>query len=436
MVHAVKLTWKLGFGLLNDRQAARLAALVEAGYLIGSLLFTVGTVHFFPLEGLEDYVLGCRYYEAGSVVFAFLTLYTEIDRYQARRRGDEERVVTKRELLEECLYCAGSFIFLFGTFLFDPPVVENLSEVFSVSRGHIEDTAAAMFMIGSFLFSFGSYVNALTIFEAPRMFRRLLLYVTTSYMFGGLFFIAGTMGYVHAFEPNLALRWCSTWFYLVGCFFYVIGSFLAFVSTVAKQQVHWERVRLQEQKKENSMASLVGRASAVLPKSLMAVARKQGKARSFEPFEDEPDGPREAGAAQAEDTARGAGVAGASEDAARAIPETGALEEIDLDAVLGPAGQELEGPMHGEEKVFAAFWRFVTGAGQATAEPPQQDARRSRPSSEDLEAAASPSWGRAAAGRDPSPASPSRGRAAAGDPPAPGPSGSGGQASGAMAEAG
>jgi len=238
MVHAIKLSWKLGCGQLSEHRAARCHALVEAGYLIGSLLFTIGTVYFFPIEGFEDFVLGCRFYEVGSVVFAGLTGYSELDRLHARRHGDpSERTVTNRELLEQVLYCAGSFVFLVGTFFFDPTCISGLSALFRISESHVENTAAVLFMIGSFMFSFGAYVNALSIFEAPRMFRKSLISVTTSYMFGGLFFVAGTMGYVEAFEPNVTLKWCATWFYLVGCFFYVFGSFMSLVSTVARHQV-------------------------------------------------------------------------------------------------------------------------------------------------------------------------------------------------------
>merc|ERR1712232_1163073 len=104
--------------------------------------------------------------------------------------------VTKRELVEQLLYCAGSVVFLVGTFLFDPPFVEAFSHILQVPESNVENAAAVFFMVGSFMFSFGSYVNALSIFEAPSMFRRHLISITTAYMFGGLFFIAGTMGYV------------------------------------------------------------------------------------------------------------------------------------------------------------------------------------------------------------------------------------------------
>lgn len=354
MVHAIKLTWKLGFGLLNERQSGKLHALVEAGYVIGSLLFTIGCVFFFPVDWIEDYVIGCRFFEIGSVVFAVLTLYTELDRYIARHQKEEtQRVVTKRELLEAFLYCMGSFIFLVGTFLFDPPFVESLSSAFNAPKSHIENTAAILFMLGSFMFAFGSYVNALCIFEAPRMFRTLLLHVTTFYMFGGLLFIAGTMGYVEAFEPNLVQKWVSTWFYLIGCLFYVAGSFGSFVSTVARQQVHWERLQAREWRKQRKLARLLGKARSAVPGALKAVTgKRRPKAKEtdhtrFEDEEEEEDG-----------------------DGDFHLEDLGDAEDLEMDVDVEEAVERLAGEFaHGEEDAFAAFWRAMSSAGASPGTP-------------------------------------------------------------------
>lgn len=390
MVHAIKLGWKIGFGLLSEHVAARAHALLEAGYLIGSLLFTVGTLFFFPLEGLEDFVVGCRFYEVGSVVFALLTGYSELDRWHARRQ--DSRDVTKRELLEQMLYCAGSFVFLVGTFFFDPPCVDTLSELLSISKSHIENTAALLFMVGSFMFSLGAYVNALSIFEAPRMFRRHLVIVTSSYMFGGLLFIAGTMGYVEAFEPNLKLRWCATWFYLVGCLFYVNGSGLSFISTVARNQVRFERIQDQEQEKNRRLARLLSRATSALPRAFKR--SKRGKKQAAQQDDGEGDG------ASVED---GDEATFDEADLEAAADEAG-VEDMDLDlevverrmsaklaSVLGPeVGRELVAALQdadglGEEEdedVFGAFFRAVdmSFGGSGAMAPTSGDAGDKPPS--------------------------------------------------------
>jgi len=57
MVHATKPQRKLGFGMLSPRSMERLNMAVEFGYLVGSVLFTVGTVYFFPMED-DDLALG------------------------------------------------------------------------------------------------------------------------------------------------------------------------------------------------------------------------------------------------------------------------------------------------------------------------------------------------------------------------------------------
>eukprot|EP00930_Biecheleria_cincta_P018736 TRINITY_DN1448_c0_g1_i1.p1 TRINITY_DN1448_c0_g1~~TRINITY_DN1448_c0_g1_i1.p1 ORF type:complete len:425 (+),score=85.46 TRINITY_DN1448_c0_g1_i1:54-1328(+) len=371
MVHAVKLTWKLGCGLLDERQAGKCHALVEAGYLVGSLLFTVGTVYFFPLEGLEDFTLGCRYYEVGSMLFWVLTMYTELDRYHARKNNTGDRKVTQRELLEEFLYCLGSFVFLVGTFMFDPPFVAAFTRWLKVAKSDVLNVAAVLFMVGSFMFSFGSYVNALSIFEAPKMFRRHLLTVTTSYMCGGLLFIAGTMGYVEAFEPNDNLKWCSTWLYMIGCVFYVTGSFMSLVSIVATHQVHWERVQVQEQRKKRRLARMLGKAGGLLPRALKKAAGRRRHRREDGPSADDDATPstqdidcdvgidEQAVAAEISDALEG-GLEAEDEDALSRR----------LGAMLGPeAGRQLAEAIRGvdemeqeEENVFGAFWRSMTGA--------------------------------------------------------------------------
>mmetsp|Transcript_16437 Transcript_16437/g.35922 ORF Transcript_16437/g.35922 Transcript_16437/m.35922 type:complete len:464 (+) Transcript_16437:342-1733(+) len=374
MVHAIKLTWKLGFGHLSERQEARLHSFIESGYVIGSVLFAVGTIYFFPVEGLEDFTLGCRYYEVGSVLFMGLTAYSELDRFYRRKR-EGTAAVKIRELVEELLYCLGSFVFLVGTFLFDPTCVAFWVWLVGCSKDTVENTAAALFMVGSFMFSLGSYVNALSIFEAPKSFRLHYMSVTTCYQFGGLLFVAGTMGYVKAFEPNRTMVWVSTWLYMVGCIFYVLGSGLAFISTVASHQVYWEKVHANDSKKKKSKVS----------KALATVARlalrRRGKGRSkrngMQTLEEEglsPDGLRldfdiasEAGTERSEEL--------------DLDDEDGRLEQK-LAAVLGEeAGRELVAALREEEEevneeeaetpahnrsevdVFGAFWRGVLRNG-------------------------------------------------------------------------
>lgn len=362
MVHALKPTRKLGFGVLSGRAVERLHAAVEAGYFAGSLLFTVGTVFFFPLEGVLDYARGCRFYEVGSLIFMVLTFYTEVDGHMARKRLDDGRIVTKRELLEQLLYCLGSFVFLVGTFLFDPPIVRFLADTLHLAEeGYVEDAAAVLFMIGSFMFAFGSYVNGLSIFEAPRMFRKHLITVTTCYQFGGLFFVAGTMGYVDAFKPNLAMQWCATWMYMVGCFFYVAGTGLSFIRTVASQQVSWERKQARKDakrcEKEMKMANLVGNATPHSP-----------KARGGADVLDEEE---------MRETVSGSDMVLAATGRQQLQMQPGDLESAkqqlaeQLGAVLGSedAGQELAAALCDrtdglleEEDIFGAFWRSVWNA--------------------------------------------------------------------------
>lgn len=280
--------------------------------------------------------------------------------------------MTIRELMEEAAYCLGSFVFLVGTFMFDPPIVQGLADMFPYTETEIYNAAAALFMIGSFLFSLGAYINALSIFEAPRIFRNHLISVTTCYEFGGLLFVAGTMGYVEAFEPNRTMKWVATWFYFIGCMSYVTGSFLAFVTAVAGNQVRWEKLKKEERRRKRSIASRVGRAGTAIPRALIRRARRRPSLK----------GQEEASAA---DDADDDGISLA--ELRRTLQLVQDAESLDIDvsesdlaehlsAALGPeAGQDLAAAFRGEEDdeaddgVFGAFWRAVGGPREDSPEP-------------------------------------------------------------------
>merc|ERR550525_197113 len=93
------------------------------------------------------------------------------------------------------------------------------------------------------------------------------------------------MGYVEAFEPNVTMKWVATWFYLIGCVFYVSGSFLAFVTVVAGNQVRWEKLAKEESRKTRSMTSRLARAGTALPRALKRRAgrSKPGSAEGCQP---------------------------------------------------------------------------------------------------------------------------------------------------------
>jgi hypothetical protein len=210
-------------------------------------------------------------------------------------------------------------------------------------------------MVGSFMFSLGAYVNALSIFEAPKMFRKHLVIVTSSYMFGGLLFIAGTMGYVEAFEPNLELRWCATWFYLVGCLFYVTGSFLSFVSTVAGHQLRWERIQDSEKDKQKRLARLIGRATSALPRAFKASTWKRKRRRpAHQTYEDDGEVPKLSDDAEITDDLEEG-------------PDEMQNDEFDLEAVERTVSEHLASELAAalqdeeeeEENLFDAFWRAV-----------------------------------------------------------------------------
>lgn len=242
VVHAVLIHSTLGTEGRSQRFQEIFQQTIEVGFIIGCLCFAVGCYFYFPEEysHAENVVLACRLLEVGSTIFTVLLLYSWVDGCIARRFKSSKHV-SKRELWELICCTLGSFSFLIGTLLFDPPVVTWTHEITGIQELAIENLGGILFMVGSFFFCAGTFSMSLSLFEANVLFRATGVIITACYAFGGLLFVAGTMGFIAAFEPNLAQRIVATYFYVIGSVLYTIGAMLSFVRCqwilqIARQQ--------------------------------------------------------------------------------------------------------------------------------------------------------------------------------------------------------
>lgn len=227
----------IGTERLSSRSHNCFEQVVEFSYVVGSISFVIGS--FFFLPSIENTHFGCICFEVGSVIFLALSCYVCVD-------GLVQHHATRREILEQVLYTGGSLIFLLGTFLFDPWIVDQLVPRIPWSKDSVLNVGAALFMIGSVMFATGAYVNALGVLSAGKAarFKYYALTITTTFQYGGFCFIAGTMGYVASFHPNESLKRVATWFYILGSCFYTVGCIISYMRCVVIQKLSSEEMRL------------------------------------------------------------------------------------------------------------------------------------------------------------------------------------------------
>jgi len=239
MVHLVLQRETLYTGWVSPATQTRIEYTLEVLFLVGSLMFVWGTVYFFPGPN-EDLRTGCRIFDAASVLFALLALYATTEMWWFRYKM--LRPVPRREILEQALFFFGSIIFLVGTLIWDP----DLLAVF-VGWGGSEYAwkvaGCTLFMLGSFMFAFAAYINALSLHHVHPLFFNYALSITTCYEFGGLAFVAGTTAFIPGMNCDHAMEWCGSFAYLFGSFCYVAGSLLSLLKTVARNRLMFEQQR-------------------------------------------------------------------------------------------------------------------------------------------------------------------------------------------------
>jgi len=200
---------------------------IELGYLAASLVFLVGCLYFFP-GPTQNYRLGCRLFDLGSVAIAALSCYAMAAMYG--------KALRPREVAEQSLYFVGSVLFMAGCLISDPDVMPTFLR-FGGTHLWWEIQAAKLFMVGSFLFAFAAFCNMLTIYYSPPVFPGVALTITTCYEFGGMLFVGGTMGFIPGLGCNEQMQTLGCWGYTLGSLFYVIGSALSLAVRVGMNRL-------------------------------------------------------------------------------------------------------------------------------------------------------------------------------------------------------
>jgi len=135
---------------------------------------------------------------------------------------------------ERLLYLSGGLIFLVGTFYFQHPQMVSSRVPSEVMQD--EDVLYAaiwMFIIGSIIFVFATFLNALSLNSSGRTFAHWAVATCGIYELGGILFVMGSV----CFMPNQGckegMEILGAWCFIVGAACYMLGDFIELMKTCA-----------------------------------------------------------------------------------------------------------------------------------------------------------------------------------------------------------
>lgn len=153
-------------------------------YVLGGVLFIVGSVLFFPaLEGRSD--LGAWMFIVGSLMYLLVTGHdtAEVARYRSAL-AQEPTVWDRLETWAALSYVVGTVLFTIGSVLFLSAIDRN-------------DAGAWCFVTGSLLFVLGATINVLQIVQSVDMQILQLSNLTAlTFVSGSLLFTVASIPYL------------------------------------------------------------------------------------------------------------------------------------------------------------------------------------------------------------------------------------------------
>eukprot|EP00449_Zooxanthella_nutricula_P041610 CAMPEP_0198608336 /NCGR_PEP_ID=MMETSP1462-20131121/155846_1 /TAXON_ID=1333877 /ORGANISM="Brandtodinium nutriculum, Strain RCC3387" /LENGTH=302 /DNA_ID=CAMNT_0044340143 /DNA_START=398 /DNA_END=1302 /DNA_ORIENTATION=- len=143
--------------------------------------------------------------------------------------------------LEKALYVVGSVIFAVGSFYFEHP--SSVDHRISADREAIMLWATTMFVVGSVIFVLAAFLNALSLTSSSSLtFGKWSIATCSLYEFGGILYVIGSVCFMPGFmgcsttlgaTHNSGMEVLGAWCFIVGSVFYVLGTILEFMKTVA-----------------------------------------------------------------------------------------------------------------------------------------------------------------------------------------------------------
>lgn len=229
--------------MVSEATSNKLDHAIELGYVVGSALFIYGTLLSFPgikwvdpeaWGGLEQEEVANIVNDIGSIMFFVLALYDVIDKFFKRKAREEH--VTRKEIIEQCLYVFGSLIFALGTNFYDENVKSWWKSVGPKQLTEIDYSfwGSVLFMSGSGMFGFAVYVDALDMKHTHLSFLNHGLMISIYNELGSFMFLCGTVPYLPGFAESEKFGFAfARWNYLIGSCLFTYSAFLGMLRSIS-----------------------------------------------------------------------------------------------------------------------------------------------------------------------------------------------------------
>ncbi len=203
-------------------------------YLIGGVIFTVGSVFFFPeYESHAD--IGAWSFFAGSMTYLVVTGYDlfESVRYVISTQN-KVTIWNQLECFSAVLYVSGTVLFALGSLFF-------LSSIGWIIAG------AWCFITGSFLFVIGACISAMQVIQAGGKITLQLMNATAiTFIIGAVLFLVASIPYLWEISDSSlkqTIFYYVAWEYVVGSFLFFAGGGFNFCRMRYSVPYHHQRVQ-------------------------------------------------------------------------------------------------------------------------------------------------------------------------------------------------
>lgn len=210
------------------------AYFIEALDIIAGIVFLVASICFLPTysHDLQVFLLGCLLFVIGSVLYCGICGFTLME-------AVKEKGLVTFEGGENVMYLIGSWLYLVGTFLYWPAEAQykNIKRIQDLSLGQFfnlmspEFEGTILFAVGSVLFAFAAFTNALSQRRFDDFTSKMLSAITSLYMGGSLLFAMGSVAFLPNLGCNEQMTTIGAWCFIIGSVLFLVGSFCSFYRT-------------------------------------------------------------------------------------------------------------------------------------------------------------------------------------------------------------
>lgn len=106
----------------------------------------------------------------------------------------------------------------------------SLAQYFNLFSPEFEGTL--LFIAGSILFAMAAFTNALNQRTSDDIASRLLTMVTSLYMLGSILFVGGSVAFLPDLGCNLRMMTIGAWAFIIGSTLFLIGAIVSLIRTI------------------------------------------------------------------------------------------------------------------------------------------------------------------------------------------------------------